>query len=209
MNLRRKESPTLSKIAQQEIANPLNERRNEPKKKYLSTRRITHIATLIAITLMFKMLGQFSIIGGTLKVSFTYFGWIISAVALGPFGGAVVGFTTDVLAMVLAPNGLTLNPLITLSSTLFPFIVGLAYKYLPLKNKNIRIIIGTAASTIVCTMFITTLGLYLIYVQKTAIPFFVYMITFRSLQPLFVAVNLTAALLVLPIATRLRLFESV
>jgi ECF transporter S component (folate family) len=191
----------LSKITQQEIAASNNVR----KEVSSAAKRITYIATFTAITLMFKTLGNFLMIGESLRISFTYFGWILAAVALGPIGGAAVGFITDVLGTFLAATGGGINPLITLGNTLFPLIVGLCYKYIPLRNKNIPIVIGTALAVVFCTMGINSAALYYMYGYDASMPFWAYLAAFRYLQPLVVSVNLAAALAAAPFARRIKL----
>lgn len=212
----------MSTKTQQEIAAPIelkntNENesvkavRNEKVKTAISTtKRITYIATLTAITLLFKIMGQYFTIAGSIRLSPTYFGWILSTIILGPFGGAVVGFTTDVLGAVIAPVGGAINPLITVANTLFPLFIGLCYKYLPFKNKNISLIIGTTISILICTMGLNSYAQYLFYIAKPGvelISFPVYLFTIRIFQPVIVYLNMVLAMLFLPVIKRLKLFD--
>ncbi len=207
---------------QQEIASPIElnsaqkkksvkaARKEKESKAVFTTKRITYIATLTAITLLFKIMGQLFTIAGSIRISFSYFGWILSTVILGPFGGAVVGFTTDVLGMLIVPTGGAINPLITVANTLFPLITGLCYKYLPLKNKNISLLIGVTLSMLICTMGLNSYAQYQYFAKlpdNNGISFIMYLFTIRIFQPLIVYINMILAMLFIPITKRLKMFE--
>ncbi len=194
----------MRNVSQKEIATPNKSYAKESKLK-ITTRRITYIATLTAITLLLKVLGNLFIIGGSLKISFTYVGWILSAVILGPFGGAVVGFCTDVLGTFVLPVAGSINPILTLGYTLYPFIVGVFYKYLPIKNKNLSLSLGVIAATVVSTLGICSAGLYYFMGMGNSMSFITYVLTSRTLQLPTVGVNLVIVLLLYPAVKRLNI----
>ena len=197
----------MRNLSQKEIATPAKSYAKDQKLRF-TTKQITYTATLVTITIMLKMIGNVFMIGQNLKISFTYVGWILSAVILGPFGGAAVGMITDVMGMLLTPGGSSINPVLTLGYTLFPFIIGMFYKYLPIKNKNISLSIGVAVSTIICTLGICSAGLYFFFGIGNSMPFFTYILTMRMWQVPTVCVNLVIALLFLPVIKRLHIADN-
>lgn len=179
--------------------------RSRPKKKLLieGTKRLTYIATLTAFALAMKFVGQTW--GGylqlfSLKLSFIYLPWILAAIMLGPIDAMIVGFVSDFLGIIILPTTGTIIPLLTLSNTLFPMIVGLAVRYLPLKNLFLKTAIGTAASILICTLGLSTLGLSLTY----GTPFFVQLAA-RWAQPIIIALNLAIVGALLPLFDKLKL----
>lgn len=208
--------------SQQEIANPSNANKaknelaknqienkieNKKNSQFMATKKLTYIATLVAITLLFKVLGNLVPIGDSFKISFIYFGWIISGAVLGPLGGGAVGLITDILGTIIAPMGSSINLAITLGNTLFPFLVGLCYKYIPLKHKFFSLLIGSLAGLIVCTMGINSLGLYFWFGYNKSISFPLYLFTLRVFQPIIVGINFAIAAIFMPIIIRLKIFN--
>lgn len=195
---------TNSSTPQKEIATPIKRAAKETTLK-ITTKRITYIATLTALTLCLKMLGNLLTFGGNIKISFTYIGWALSAVILGPFGGAVVGLCTDVLGTFAVPGAGAFNPILTLGYTLYPLITGLFYKYLPLKNKNISLCIGILASTVLCTYGVCSLGLYYTYGYNATMSFWTYIISFRLWQLFSIGLSMAVLLLLTPLIKRLNI----
>ena len=142
------------------------------------------------------------IIGGSMKVGFTYIGWVMSAIILGPFGGAVVGFCTDILGTLISATG-AINPLLTLSYTLFPLIIGLFYKYIPIKNKRISLAVGFIVATVICTLGISSAGLYFYGIYQGGLPFWAYVLTVRTSQIPIAGINLVIVLLLYPFISKI------
>ena len=144
-----------------------------------------------------------------LRPTLTYIPWIIAGIILDPVSAAIVGFASDSLGMIIAGAGASINPIMSLSCTLFPCIVSLCVRFLPLKNLPLKALIGTLCSTVLCTMFLSTLGLYLytgifMGVADYQKPFFVLMAA-RLPQLLFVAICSVAVGFLLPVLDRLHL----
>ncbi len=197
----------MRNVSQKEIATPDKSYAKESKLK-ITTKQITYIATLTAVTLLLKIIGNMLIIEGSLKISFTYIGWALAGIILGPFGGAVVGLCTDTLGMIIFPAAGGINPVLTLGYTLFPFFVGLSYKYLPIKNKNISITLGFIASTVICTLGICSAGLYFYYGYNSSMSFMTYVLTTRLLQVPMAGANLVIVLLLYPVVKRMNLINN-
>lgn len=189
-------------LSQKEIASPIPKTQ---KPKYFTTKRITYIATLSAITLILKILGNVAILTAAFKVSFTYLGWILSGIILGPIGGLIVGGLTDVIGTFAL--GYTINPIITLSASLFPFIVGIFYHYLRINNNYIKVIIGSLISTTICTVFLTSIGIYYISLNGASFSFWQFLILQRLPQIAVAVLNITLACLMIPFLKRLKILK--
>ena len=163
------------------------------------TKRITYIAVLTAIAVVLKTLGNmFTIVG--FRISFTYIAWIVAGVMLGPIGGAAVGLISDAMGTLI--GGLPPNPLLLLSSTLFPVFPALFYR-LPLKNEYLKVVLGSVVSLVVCSLGISTIGLMYIYNMS----FFKTLVTYRLAQVGVFAVNLVCIGLLFPVIKRTFLKE--
>ena len=193
---------------QQEIAAPkslsANDANSISQKKPSPTKRITYLATFTALSLVLKMLSNAlsATLPPSLKISFSYLGWYLSAAVLGPLGGGCVALVTDVLGQLVLPQGGAINPIIAAGNFSSAFVFGLAFRYLPIKSDPSRAVIAVAASAIVGTLGINSLGLHLYY--YSSIPYLTYMLTFRLPQLIPVLVNTVILCLLLPLCKRLK-----
>lgn len=186
----------------QEIATVHTEANTALQKKDLSaTKRITYLATLIAASLVLKLVGQ---VLQTLsfKLTLVYVPWIIAAIAMGPVGGATVAFATDLLGTFVLPTGGAPNPILALSCALFGFIMGLAFK-LPKLSPKWKLLIGTIIVIPVCTLGIWSWGMSLYYGKHT---FFGWMAT-RGPQVAVVAVNAALTAFLFPLMKKIGLMK--
>lgn len=199
-----------AEVSQQEIATPASCNSLPKKRRLRYTQKITYTATLTAIALVIKASVQ-AIFASLplLRPTLTYIPWIIAGIILDPICAALVGFASDSLGMIIVGQGATINPIMALSCTLFPCIVSMCVRFIPIKHLPLKALIGTCLSAIFCTMFLSTLGLYLysgIFMglpdyQK---PFFVLMAA-RLPQLLFIAICAAAAAILLPVMDKLHL----
>ena len=170
------------------------------KKRLNPTKRITYLATLVAASLAFKLLGQVLTFGGS-KITIVYIPWILSALVMGPIGGMTVCFATDVIGTLILPTvGLPL-PLLVVSNALFGLIMGLAFK-IPKLNLRLKTLIGTAVVICVCTLGLSTYALADFY----NIPFWVQFVK-RISQAVMVAVNAAATVFLFPAIKKLGLMD--
>ncbi len=199
-----KEGPTLRSSSQQEIATPTNSALSNSK-KYFTTKKITYLATMTAITLFLKLSGgAFSLaFSESLRISFVYLAWLIAGLTLGAIGGGIVGGASDILSSLLL--GWAFNPLLTVSNIVFPMIIGAGVRYLPTKNVIVKLIISTFVACIISTLTISTVALYIMY--DIQISFFTYLLTTRTIQIAVVAVNLFICIMLLPALQQLKLFN--
>lgn len=161
------------------------------------TMRLTYAATLAAICVSLKILGQFITISASLKISLIYTGWMLAGLMLDPLSAASVGFVSDILGFMIVPTGSGLNPFITMGNTLFPMIISLSIRFLPIKNKVVTLSIGTALSLLICTIGINSTALY-IYYFSSAMDFLTFLVTQRAVQVLVVGINLALTTALLP-----------
>ena len=196
---------------QQEIATPksLSANANDAnsisqKNKQSPTKKITYLATFTALSLVLKMISNAlsAALPPSLKISFSYLGWYLSAAVLGPLGGGCVALVTDVLGQIVMPQGGAVNPLIAAGNFSSALAFGLMYKYLPVKSDPLRAVVGVIAATVVGTLGINSLGLYLYY--YSSMPYLSYMLTFRLPQLIPVLVNTVLFCLLIPLCKRLK-----
>ena len=121
---------------------------------------------------------------------------------LGPLGGGCVALVTDVLGQLVLPQGGSVNPVIAAGNFSSALVFGLIFKYIPVKSDSLRSVIAVSASTIVGTLGINSLGLYLYY--YSSMPYLAYMLTFRLPQLIPVLVNTVIFCLLLPMCRRLK-----
>lgn len=199
-----------AKVSQQEIATPAS-CNALPRKRHLRyTQKITYTATLTAIALVIKATVQAIFASLPLiRPTLTYIPWIIAGIILDPVCAAIVGFASDSLGMLIVGAGASINPIMALSCALFPCIISLCVRLLPVKHLPLKALIGTIMSAIICTMFLSTFGLYIytgifmgnVDYQK---PFFVLMAA-RLPQLLFIAMCTVVVGLLLPVMNKLNL----
>ena len=170
------------------------------KKRLNPTKRITYLATLVAASLAFKLLGQVLTFGGS-KITIVYIPWILSALVMGPIGGMTVCFATDVIGTLILPTAGLPLPLLVVSNALFGLIMGLAFK-IPKLNLRLKTLIGTAVVICVCTLGLSTYALADFY----NIPFWVQFVK-RISQAVMVAVNAAATVFLFPTIKKLGLMD--
>ncbi len=176
-----------------------------------TTRYLTYTATFIALSVLFKMLGNTVssiIIIPNMRLSFVYVPWVLSGIVLGPIGGVLTALISDVLGQLTIAVGGAINPLTTLSNAMFPLAPALIFRANKfIKDEWLKILVGMNISLIVCTMGIGAYALYSYYNYGSSMSFWTYLLTIRSPQIIIIAVNYFLCLLLLPIVKKLRLSE--
>ncbi len=186
----------------QEIATVNTKATYGKRKKITGTRKITYLATLVALSLAFKLVGQvFNF--GSYKFTPVYIGWMLAAISMGPLGGAANAFITDLIGTLILQTGGFPQPMILLSNTLFGFIVGLAFK-IPKIDARLRLLIGTAAALLTCTLGISTYTLAEFYMQ----PFWVQFVTRLTFQAPIVVLCAVIVGFLFPVMRKLGLMDS-
>ena len=169
-------------------------------KKLTTTQRITYLATLVATSLAMKLIGQV-LTFGTLKITIVYIPWIISAIVMGPLGGAVVSFATDLLGTFILPTGGAPLPLLVVSNALFGLIMGLAFK-IPKLDARLKLLIGTVVVIACCTLGLSTYEL----ARVREMPYLAQLVI-RIPQAVMVAVNAAATAFLFPLLRKLGLMK--
>jgi ECF transporter S component (folate family) len=128
----------------------------------------------------------------------------LSGYFFGPIAGLLVGGIGDLLGCLL--GGYAPNPILLASSCLLGLIPGLVrYIKLPKKteklNPYIHIVISYIICTVVCTAFVGSYGLWLMFGNGRT--FWVYMGVRLSTQSVVIALNLAITILIYPMFNKI------
>lgn len=129
----------------------------------LTTKQIVLMALMTALSIV---LGKFLALNFTdmIRVSFENLPIILSAVILGPVRGAIVALVSDLLGCFL--RGYAINPVVTVGAVTLALIVGLLFKYLPIKSKFTRLTISILPAHFFASVVIKTIGLASFYLSQ-------------------------------------------
>lgn len=196
---------------QQEIATPDNEiiGKVRSRKPILGTTKwLTYAAIFAALAIVMKFIGQFLTLTDSFKLTPIYAVWLVAAAVLGPIGGGVVCFVSDVLGAIVMPMG-ALNPLLTLGCTLYGVIAGLCFK-LPTRTNLVRFIIAGVTCTVLVSLIFDSFAIWVWckYYLKLASwadrALGVYMAS-RALQCAVSAINIAIAVAMIPLLNKLKI----
>lgn len=102
-------------------------------------------------------------LSGSNSMSFTIAIGFFTGIYFGALPAAIVGFTGDLIAHLILPQG-AYNVFLALSTTLFGVICALIYKIrLP---KIVKLVISAAICYVVCMCALNTFGLWMVYKAK-------------------------------------------
>lgn len=164
------------------------------RKITFTTKQIAYLAILVAISVVLNMVGII-LPGYSTKLSFTYIPCFVAGIFMGPLAGLLVGFLGDVLGFLIKSDGLAWMPLITVASSLMGLIPGIICKYLKV-NAYIKIAVSLAVVFVVCSVFINTYALFLLYSKGRT--FWVYLGVRMPIQSIIFAANAAAILALYP-----------
>lgn len=201
---------------QQEIATPDNITSDKVRSqalKFGTTKWLSYTALFTSLALMMKVIGQIGTLSDISKITPIYSVWLIAAAVLGPFGGGVVCFISDVVIALVFPTGV-LNPFITLVCTLYGVLAGLIFKYTPANNYRVRFLLAGIVCAVLCTFVLDSLAIWgwcKYYLKlgsfmengKNGV-FWIYMTT-RLFQMLVAIANSIIAVALIPALKRLKL----
>lgn len=161
------------------------------KKIVISTKKITSIAMLSAIAIIFNL---YTIITGVkyFAISFTYIPAFVAGAFLGPFSGFAVGFFGDLIAGFIHPFG-PYNPIIGIASGLLGFIPGIIFKFIK-GNDYFRLVLSAILCLIICTAGLNTYALYIMYSHGKT--FWAYLILRLPFQFAILGINLMAMIVI-------------
>lgn len=175
------------------------------KQPFFSTYTLVSLGVLTALQLLLSRFLGFTI-GGFARISLGPVATIMAGLWFGPAGGALTGFTADVLGCLI--QGYAMNPFITLSAMLYGVIPSLMRPD-PSLQKSRKVLILTLSvfiSVTVSSLFFTPLGLVLISgfdlraILPTRLLQYAFMVPIYSLLVNFLYLN--------PAASRLQLMAS-
>lgn len=176
-----------------------------------TTRYLTYTATFVALSVLFKMLGNTIssiVIIPNMRLSFVYVPWVLSGFVLGPVGGVITALISDILGQLTVAVGGAINPLTTLSNALFPLAPALIFKLFKGKMPDwISLLVGMVLSLIFCTMGIGAYALFSYYNYGSSMSFWTYLLTIRSPQIIIIAINYFLCLLLLPTVKKMKLSD--
>ena len=137
-------------------------------------KKLTQLAILTAVVIVFQMLGSFIHIGPT-SVSLVLIPIVIGAIVLGPACGAFLGFVFGLITLIAGISGtdpftnvlFTAQPFATsaiciLKATLAGLGAGWVYKAVSGKNKLVASILAAASAPIINTGLFVLGGLFLV-----------------------------------------------
>ncbi len=131
-----------------------------PKRAALgSTKALVQCALLIAISIVLTHI--LTISTPVLRINLGGVPILLAGVVFGPIGGAIVGALADVIGGTLA--GYSINPMITIGTSLTGFIMGLCYHYLPLQKPNFRLLSGVIFGNLIGSVIVNSLALRIYY----------------------------------------------
>lgn len=180
------------------------------KVSFGTTKWLTYTAVFTALALVMKFAGQALTITKDFKITPIYVIWLIAAAVLGPVGGGVVGFLSDILGALIFPVG-AINPLLTLGCTMYGVLAGLCYKYFPVKNHYAKFLFSGIMCTVLVSLLFDSFALWYwckfylklaSYADKT---FFAYIGASRIMQLAVSAVNIGITLAMVPLLRQLKL----
>lgn len=153
------------------------------------TKKITYIAILSALC---TICNSFVIKLTPLNtLSFVAIPCFIAGYMLGFIEGFAVGFIGDLIGFLINPPG-PFNFVISIATGMWGFIPGVIFTYFR-GSDRLKTVISFIISLVICTMFLNTFGLWLIYGlgKKT---FFAYLWVRLPLQVVVTLVNMFLAL---------------
>lgn len=173
-------------------------RKNEKRNSLSKTQKIVYVGVLSALSVCCNTFLEIPL--GDKKISLTITMGFISGYMLGGELAFVVGFIGDLIGGIIMPQGVY-NPFLALSSGLFGFIPGVLFTYFK-GNDYVKTVISSVLVFVVCSLFLNTFGLYLIYGlgKKT---FFAYMVVRIPAQSINAVGNLIFCLITVPILPRI------
>ncbi|MEZ4358466.1 MAG: folate family ECF transporter S component [Eubacteriales bacterium] len=119
------------------------------------------IALSIVLTRVFSTYLMIAGIPGA-RLAIGFVPIILASIALGPYFGMVTGALADVLGYVIFPSGAYFPP-ITITSMLVGIIPFLIVKVIKTKKVWAKVLVAVATTQILCSMFLQTLWIALLY----------------------------------------------
>ena len=162
---------------------------------FSDAKRLAFIGVLTAVSALLNIVLDIPI-SQKVKWTFTAIPCFAAGVLLGPIEGFVVGFLGDLLGCIIAPQGVYI-PVIGLASGLWGLVPGVIFTFFK-GNEYVKAGISFLICFIVCTIFLNTFGLWLVYgMGKTT--FIAYLLARLPFQAIVLAVNAVICIGLLPV----------
>ena len=100
---------------------------------------------------------------GLFRITFENFPIILSGIMFGPWVGAFVGISSDVLSYILSTQSFAITPVVTLGAALVGVVSGTVSQYLVKKEGAFRIVASVAAAHLVGSVIVKSIGLFVYY----------------------------------------------
>ncbi|MDP4118508.1 MAG: folate family ECF transporter S component [Bacillota bacterium] len=124
-----------------------------PKK--LSTRELSTLAMLVAITAVLAIFGTFRFFGPAIKIPTKFVSVFITGVFFGPVAAGLVAATGDILNVFLAPSGGAWIPQLTLVEFLYGFVYGIMFYRRSFKG------VGYVTRAVICVLIQVGIDLFI------------------------------------------------
>ncbi len=160
------------------------------KLEFKPTMKITFSAMLVAIGVIAN---AFTFGGNLWKVSFAPLVCFIAGTTLGPIWGLGIGLSADLIAGVIAPQGVY-NPIIAIASGLWGFIPGVFFAY-SRKRVLLKTILSFFTGYLICSVFLNTTATYLMYLRGSSkYPTLISYVLYRALPTFLTTFVLNTAM---------------
>ncbi len=124
-----------------------------------NTKTMVHCSFLIALSILLTHV--LTISTPILRFNLGGVPILLAGVLYGPLGGCVVGMLSDLIGGTLA--GYSINPMITVGTSLTGLLMGCCYHYLPLKKLHWKLLSGVVWGNLIGSVIVNSLALRIYY----------------------------------------------
>lgn len=174
-------------------------------KKMPASHRVAYVGVMTALSVIVNMF-SINIAAGLIKLSFVGVVCVLSGSLFGPLIGFVIGFLGDLISFLTEGSGLAYSPLIGISNGVYAAIAGIVFILFKNRKLFIRVLISFILAYFVCTLVISSLGIYILFGSKYT--FWVYMLRRVMFQTPVSVANGIAGYLLLKATEGLKLFRT-
>jgi ECF transporter S component (folate family) len=128
----------------------------------LATKTLVFMALMIALSIV---LGKFLAVNVTtmIRISLENLPILLAAIVLGPYKGALVALTADLLGCLL--RGYEINPIVTIGCVTLAFLSGVIYRDILMSPRK-KLILSVGVGHLVGSVLIKTFGLASFYLSS-------------------------------------------
>lgn len=145
----------------------------ESFKKMPLSHKIAYISVMSAMSVIANLY-SIPLFAGIAKLSFVTTVLILAGALFGPVIGFVIGFLGDLLQFLISAGEAAYSPLIGISNGVAAAIAGIIFMIFAKKSLLLKVVFSSVLAYFICTLVITSLGIYLIFgSQRTFIAFMI------------------------------------